>query len=70
VFLDAKNQAISNGTSSDAGTASAVAFGLGGAALVSAVVLYLTAPTHKSAALVIAPAPMIAGAGAVLQGVY
>jgi hypothetical protein len=69
-FLDAKNQAISKNQSSDAGTLSAVSFALGGAAFASAVVLYLTAPKDRSAALTVSPAPVASGAGAILQGSF
>jgi len=69
-FLDAKNQAISKNHSSDAGTVSAVSFALGGAAFASAIVLYLTAPKDRSAALTVSPAPIASGAGAILQGTF
>jgi hypothetical protein len=69
-FLAIKNQSMNadapNGDDR-ASKASAIAFGIGGAALVSAVVLYLTAPTSNDTALVVAPAPMVGGAGAVVQ---
>jgi hypothetical protein len=72
--LVAKNQSMSNGGPSgsphqDDGAAmwSAVGFAGGGAALVSAVVLYLTAPASKDAAWSVSPAPMVGGAGAFLQ---
>jgi hypothetical protein len=69
-LLDVKNQAISKNQTSDAGTFSAVAFAVGGAAFVSAVVLYLTAPRDRSAALTLSPTPMASGGGAVLRGTF
>jgi hypothetical protein len=48
--------------------ASAIGFGVGGAALVSAIVLYLVTPQEKESALVVAPVPMVGGAGALLGG--
>jgi hypothetical protein len=69
-FLDAKNQAISKNQRSDAGTVSAVSFAVGGAAFASAIVLYLTAPKDRDAALTVSPAPVASGAGAMLRGTF
>jgi hypothetical protein len=71
----AKNQSLStgapNGTPSENQSdkiGSEIAFAVGGAALVSAVILYLTAPPAKdSSALVVAPGPITGGAGAFLS---
>jgi hypothetical protein len=72
-LLVAKNQSESTGAPNGPATVnqsdaigSDVAFAIGGAALVSAVILYLTAPTPKDSALIIAPGPVTGGAGAVL----
>jgi hypothetical protein len=79
-FLAIKNQSMSNGApqcgpthyNSDAGTASVIAFSAGGAAFLSALVLFLTSPGggDKSAALQVTPAPMAAGGGAVIRGSF
>jgi serine/threonine-protein kinase len=69
-FLDAKNQAISKNEKSNAGTISGISFALAGAAFASAVVLYLTAPKDRSAALTVSAAPVASGTGAVLQGSF
>jgi hypothetical protein len=70
-FLAVKNDAIvSGGDSSGWGAASGVAFAAGGAAIVSSVVLYLTAPTDSSTALLVSPAPVPSGAGAVVSGAF
>lgn len=67
-FLAVKNHAVVAGQpSGDAGLASAVAFGVGAASLVSAIVLYLTAPSDKTSAFLVAPVPVASGAGALLQ---
>jgi hypothetical protein len=76
-FLVAKDQSMTNGgpnagPSFDQGAsaASAVGFALGGAALATAVVLYLTAPKRSDAAkapLVLAPLPLFGGGGATLE---
>jgi hypothetical protein len=50
-----------------AATASAIAFAMGGAALVSALVLYLTAPQTKDMAVLVAPATFAGGGGASLN---
>lgn len=70
-FLVAKNDSMTNGGPSgspheDTGfaAASAVGFAVGGAALISAVVLYLATPEAKETALVVAPVPLVGGAGA------
>ncbi|MGO8997229.1 MAG: tetratricopeptide repeat protein [Polyangiaceae bacterium] len=72
-LLALKNQSLSTGAPDGAPTVdqgaaigSDVAFALGGAALVSAVILYLTAPTPKDTAFTFAPAPLVGGAGAIL----
>ncbi len=70
-FLVAKNDSMKNGGSQaspqvDAGfaAASAIGFAAGGAALVSAIVLYLATPEAKETALYVAPVPLAGGAGA------
>lgn len=76
-LLVVKNNSMSNGTADAAptydqraATASSIAFGIGGAALVTAAIVYLTAPASKDTALVIAPAPLTGGAGAFLRGQF
>jgi hypothetical protein len=76
-LLVVKNDSMSNGTADGAptydqraATASSIAFGIGGAALVTAVIVYLTAPASKDTALVVAPAPLTGGAGAFLRGQF
>ncbi len=70
-LLAVKNQAItSGGDSSAAGTASAVAFVAGGAAILSSIVLYLTAPPDKGVAIGVSPMPVAAGGGALLRGSF
>jgi hypothetical protein len=70
-LLAVKNQAItSGGDSSTAGTASAVAFAVGGAAILSSIVLYLTAPPDKGVAIGVSPMPLVAGGGAVFRGSF
>lgn len=69
-LLAVQNHAIETDHTSSAGTASSVAFALGGAALVSAVVLYLAAPGEKSSALVVSPTPLVGGGGAVVRGSF
>ena len=73
-LLVAKNQSLSTGApdgparvDQSAAIGSDVAFALGGAAVVGAVILYLTAPARKEAAFVIAPAPLTGGAGGFLS---
>jgi hypothetical protein len=71
----AKNRSLSTGAPNGSPSenqsdkiGSEIAFAVGGAALVSAVVLYLTAPAAKdSTALVVAPGPVTGGAGAFLS---
>jgi len=72
-FLVAKNNSMTNGGPNgspqvDTGleVASAVGFGVGAAALVSAIVLYMVTPDAKESALVVAPVPLVGGAGAFL----
>jgi hypothetical protein len=68
-LLDLENRSIVKGhKSSNAGTFAGVAFALAGAAYVSAVVVYLTAPKNPSTALTLSAGPIAAGGGAVLQG--
>jgi hypothetical protein len=76
-LLAAKNGSLSSGDASsppqiDDGlsTASKVAFGLGGAALASVVVLYLTTPTNPQTGLLVSPASVAGGGGAVLRGAF
>jgi hypothetical protein len=70
-LLDLENRSITKGhKSSNAGTFSGVSFAIAGAAFASAIVLYLTAPKDRSAALTISPAPVASGAGALLQGSF
>jgi tetratricopeptide (TPR) repeat protein len=69
-YLDAKNNAISKGKRSSAGTFAGVSFGVGAAGFASAVVLYLTAPKDPSTALTLSPAVGTSGAGALLQGSF
>jgi hypothetical protein len=75
-LLVAKNGSLSDGApnghpSSDQGAsvASTAAFAIAGAAIVSAVVLYLTAPDHKEgvAAVTFAPVPLPGGGGGFVQ---
>jgi len=76
-FLAAKNQSMSNDgpgglpkmNQGDA-IASTVGFVAGGAALVSAIVLYLTAPADKESALVVAPSPIVGRGGAEGAGAF
>jgi hypothetical protein len=49
---------------------STIAFAAGGAALVSAVILYLTTPAEKDSALLVVPAPITGGGGAFLRGSF
>lgn len=74
-FLVVKNNSETNGgpsgvpqVSTGLEAASAIGFGVGGAALVSAIVLYLVTPQEKESALVVAPVPMVGWAGALLGG--
>jgi D-alanyl-D-alanine dipeptidase len=74
-FLVAKNNSMSNGgpdgspqVNAGFAAASAIGFGVAGAALVSAIVVYLTTPQAKETALVVAPVPLVGGAGAFLEG--
>jgi hypothetical protein len=56
---------------SDAATLSTVFFVIGGVALATGVVLYLTAPRRPAgAAWVVAPVPMAAGGGALVSGSF
>jgi hypothetical protein len=56
---------------SDAATLSTVFFVIGGVAVASGAVLYLTAPHARSgAALTLAPAPMVGGGGAIVRGSF
>ena len=56
---------------SDAASLSTVFFVIGGVAVASGVVLYLTAPHARSgAALTLAPAPVAGGGGAILRGTF
>jgi tetratricopeptide (TPR) repeat protein len=65
VLLAEKNHAIVEGRDgSSLGTASGIAFAASGAAVVSSILLYLTAPNDNQTAWHITPAPMLAGAGA------
>jgi hypothetical protein len=79
VFLVKKNQSMSNGTACDgptvdqqASTASAISFAVGGVALASAVVLYLTTPNHASqvGGVTLSPTVMWSGGGAVLRSSF
>jgi hypothetical protein len=70
-FLVARNDSMNDGglnaaPRTDPGLAagSAIGFGIGGAALLSAIVLYLATPQAKESALVVAPVPLVGGAGA------
>jgi hypothetical protein len=69
-YLDAKNNAISKGRRSSAGTFAGVSFAVGAAGFGSAVVLYLTAPKDPSAALTLSPSVGASGGGALLQGSF
>jgi hypothetical protein len=77
-FLVKKNQSMSNGNSCDApsddkqaGIASAVAFAIGGVALASAAVVYLTTPGHQNqVGVTISPAVMWGGGGAVVRSSF
>jgi hypothetical protein len=65
VLLAEKNHAIVEGKDgASLGTASGIAFAASGAAVVSSILLYLTAPNDNPTAWHITPAPMLAGAGA------
>jgi serine/threonine-protein kinase len=73
-FLVVKNNSESNGSPNGqpvvdgrAAAASDVAFGIGGAALATALIVYLATPSSKDAALVVAPTPLIGGAGAFVR---
>jgi hypothetical protein len=56
---------------SDAATLSTIFFVIGGVAVASGVVLYLTAPHARSGvALTLAPAPMAGGGGAIVRGAF
>jgi tetratricopeptide (TPR) repeat protein len=72
-FLVVKNSSMSNGgpngvpqEDTGATVASAIGFAIGGAALVSALVVYLTAPQTQESAFLVAPVPLPGGAGGVL----
>jgi serine/threonine-protein kinase len=71
-FLVVKNSSMTNGSNgvpqedTGATVASAVGFAIGGAALVSALVVYLTAPQTQESAFLVAPVPLPGGAGGVL----
>jgi hypothetical protein len=67
-YLDAKNDAISKGKRSSAGTFAGVSFAVGAAGFASAIVLYLTAPKDPSSALAVSPTVGDSGAGALLRG--
>jgi hypothetical protein len=69
-YLDAKNDAISKGKRSSAGTFSGVSFAIGAAGFTSAVVLYLTAPKDRSSALTVSPIVGTSGGGALLRGSF
>ncbi len=70
-LLDLENRSITKGhKSSNAGTFSGVAFAIAGAAYASAVVVYLTAPKDRNAALTLSAVPVASGAGALLQGCF
>jgi hypothetical protein len=78
-LLAVKNDSWSNGTQTSpahvdpvAAAASKIAFATGGAAVVAAVVLYLVAPApHEgSASVVVAPAPLTGGGGALLRASF
>jgi hypothetical protein len=74
-FLVAKNDSMTNGglnggpeVNTGLAIASRIGFAVGGAALASAVVLYLTTPTPKESALIVTPTPLVGGAGAFVGG--
>jgi serine/threonine-protein kinase len=69
-YLDAKNDAISKGKRSSAGTFAGVSFAVGAAGFASAIVLYLTAPKDPSSALTVSPTVGDSGAGALLRGSF
>jgi hypothetical protein len=69
-YLDAKNDAISKGKRSSAGTFAGVSFAIGAAGFASAIVLYLTAPKDPSSALTVSPTVGASGAGALLRGAF
>jgi hypothetical protein len=73
-FLVVKNNSESNGAPNGqpvvdgrAAAASDVGFGIGGAALATALIVYLATPSSKDAALVVGPAPLIGGGGAFVR---
>jgi hypothetical protein len=74
-FLVKKNQSMSNGNACDAptvdkqaATASEIAFTVGGVALASAVVLYLTTPGSQSqVGISVSPVVMWGGGGAAVR---
>jgi|HubBroStandDraft_6_1064221.scaffolds.fasta_scaffold94373_2 hypothetical protein len=77
-FLVKKNQSMSEGNACDgpsedkqAATASTVAFAIGGIALASAVVVYLTTPGHQNqVGVTVSPAVMWGGGGAVVRSSF
>ncbi len=81
-FMVKRNQLMTDGSicdtpqnEDDTTTAAAIAFAAGGAALVSALALFLSSPgpapsTHVETGWVLAPAPLEGGGGAVLRGAF
>jgi hypothetical protein len=76
-LLIAKNDSMSN-TGADGrpyvnpvlAAASKITFGVAGAAAVSAIVVYLTAPHSKDTGLRVSPTPLVGGGGALLGGSF
>jgi len=54
----------------DSQIASGVSFGLGGVAIISSLVVLLSAPRHVESGLLVAPVPMSGGGGAMLRGSF
>jgi hypothetical protein len=76
-LLVVKNDSWSNGGANGgpyvdpvAAAGSKIALGTAGAAAAAAIVLYLTTPRSSETALRLSPAPMVGGAGALLQGAF
>jgi hypothetical protein len=69
-YLDAKNDAVSKGKRSSAGTFAGVSFAVGAAGFASAIVLFITAPKDPSSALTVSPTVGDSGGGALLRGSF
>jgi hypothetical protein len=76
-LLAVKNDSWSDGTDTSgphvdpvAAAASKIAFGVGGAAVAAAVVVYLVGPRESNAALLVTPAPLVGGGAAIVRGSF